>query len=95
MNTCRNEKYMPNYILKNLKGIDYLEYLQIDKRIKLKCTGMGREDVNEVDVSQATIWWQTSVNTGIRRLLFESKHYLNVPSTNQLHKKDASQVQVA
>jgi len=30
---------------------------------------MGREDVNGVDVSQAIIWWQTSVNTGIRRLL--------------------------
>jgi hypothetical protein len=26
---------------------------------------------------------------------YKSKHYLNVPSTNQLHKKDASQVQVA
>jgi len=39
-----------------LKGIDYLEYLKTDKTIKLKCTGMGREDVNGVDVSQAIIW---------------------------------------
>jgi hypothetical protein len=43
-----------------------MEYLQIDKMLKLKCTGMGREDVNGVDVSQAIIWWQTYVNTGIR-----------------------------
>jgi hypothetical protein len=60
---------MPNYITENLKGIDYSEYLQIDNRIKLNCAGMGREDVNEVDVSQPIIWWQTSANTGIRQLL--------------------------